>query len=220
MVIGGEALFDGGTLLAYCLAATALVLAPGPGQALVIARSIEGGTRSGILTSLGLEIGTLVHTLAAALGLSAVLASSATAFTVVKYAGAAYLVVLGLLAFRQARRSTGAVVAAPPMNAHAGSRLVLHAAVTGALNPKVAVFFLAFLPQFVKPERGAVLAQFVALGLILAVLGFAFDSLVAATAGRARARLLASARFAAWRERLTGAVLIALGLRLALGERR
>lgn len=101
-----------------------------------------------------------------------------------------------------------------------GRRLVVHAAMTGILNPKVAVFFLAFLPQFVAPERGAVLLQFLTLGLILATIGFLFDFSVAWIAGRARARLATSARFTAWRERITGTVLVALGLRLALPDRR
>ena len=212
---------DAHTLVTYGLAASALVLAPGPGQALVLARTLQGDTRAGILTSAGLEVGTLVHTLAAAVGLSAVLATSATAFALVKGAGAAYLLVLGVLALRQAGRLRAASAApapgAPPPSAW---RLLGHAAATGTLNPKVAVFFLAFLPQFVRPERGSVFAQFLALGLILSALGFAWASILAMVAGRARTRLVASPRFAAWRERVTGTVLIALGLRLALAERR
>jgi threonine/homoserine/homoserine lactone efflux protein len=98
-------------------------------------------------------------------------------------------------------------------------RLVLHAAVTGTLNPKVALFFLAFLPQFVDPARGHVLLQFLVLGLGLATLGFVWDSALAAAAARARGRLLESRRFRAWRDRITGTVLIALGLRLAIAER-
>jgi threonine/homoserine/homoserine lactone efflux protein len=88
------------------------------------------------------------------------------------------------------------------------------------LNPKVAVFFLAFLPQFVRPERGAVLAQFLVLGLVLSTLGFIFDALLAVIAGRARTRLTNRAVFAAWRQRVTGAVLVGLGLKLALPDRR
>jgi threonine/homoserine/homoserine lactone efflux protein len=91
---------------------------------------------------------------------------------------------------------------------------------TGVLNPKVAVFFLAFLPQFVRPERGAVLAQFLVLGLVLSTLGFIFDALLAVIAGRARTRLTNRAVFAAWRQRVTGAVLVGLGLKLALPDRR
>jgi threonine/homoserine/homoserine lactone efflux protein len=203
-----------------CVASIALVIAPGPGQALVLARTVEGGSRAGILTAVGLEIGTLVHTFAAALGLSAILATSATVFMMVKYTGAAYLVALGCLAILQSRRSR--ISAGPPPHAEPVSRrrLVLHAAVTGVLNPKVALLFLAFLPQFVDPSRGAVLLQFMALGILLASLGLAFDTTLSVLAGRAQNRLIGSMGLAAWRQRVTGGVMIALGLRLAFAERR
>lgn len=212
--------FDAATLLAYSAACVLLIAAPGPGQALIIARTLCGGTRDGVLTAFGLQIGTLVHTIAAALGLSAILATSATAFSVVKYAGAAYLVILGVMALRRAGSAPAA--ASPPVAKRGPSdrRLVVHAAVTGILNPKVTLFFLAFLPQFVHPERGLVLIQFLALGLILAVLGAIGDSTVAYAAGHARDRFLTNTRFMAWRERITGSMFIALGLRLAFVERR
>ena len=191
---------DPALLLAYSLAALALVLAPGPAQALVLTRTLEAGTRAGLLTSVGVEIGTLVHTLAAALGLSAILATPATAYTIVKYAGALYLVGARDADLWRARAS-GYV---GPVAGHAadvpGSRFVMHAAMTGVLNPKVAVFFLAFLPQFVRPERGAQLAQFLVLGLVLAALGFIVDVSLAVIAGRARARISGGSVFAAWRE--------------------
>jgi threonine/homoserine/homoserine lactone efflux protein len=207
-------------LLAYALAALALIIAPGPGQALVLTRTVESGVRGGLLTSLGLEIGTLVHTLAAAVGLSAILATSATAYALVKYAGAVYLGVLGALMLWRARSSADTGAGAPHRVSPNGPRLVLHAAMTGVLNPKVAVFFLAFLPQFVRPERGAVLGQFLVLGLVLSTLGFIFDSSLALIAARARRRLTDNPLFAAWRERVTGAVLLGLGLKLALPDKR
>lgn len=220
-------LFDSATLLTYCLAAAALVASPGPGQALVIARTIQGGMQTGMVTSLGLATGTLVHTLAAALGLSAVLATSATAFTVIKYAGAVYLIALGLMMLRQSTRdaaseSTRSEIT--PVTADVSSvergRILLHGALTGVLNPKVAVFFLAFLPQFVHPERGGLLIQFMVLGFILAVFGVLGDSVLAFAVCRARRRLSTNPRFLAWRERITGSILILLGLRLAFVERR
>jgi threonine/homoserine/homoserine lactone efflux protein len=212
--------FDARTLLTYSLAAFALVLAPGPAQALVITRSVEGGTRSGLLTCLGLEIGTVVHTAAASVGLSAILLTSATAFALVKYAGAAYLVALGVIMLRRARASAPGPDASGTAEYADGRMLVAHAAMTGVLNPKVAVFFLAFLPQFVDPERGAVLAQFAVLGLELAVLGFLFDATLAVVVGRARGRLAPSQRFQALRRRVTGTVLVALGLRLLVADQR
>lgn len=214
-------LFDGSTLLAYLAASILLVVTPGPGQALVIARTLAGGRKAGVLTAVGLEIGTLGHTLAAALGLSALLAASATAYSFVKYAGAVYLIVLGVLTLRRSGRppvEEAAVLI--PDGAGKGLPLVMHGVLTGTLNPKVAVFFVAFLPQFVHPERGMVFVQFLCLGVLLATLGLIGDSTVAWLTARASGRLRQNSRFAAWRERLTGSILIALGLRLALAERR
>lgn len=209
-------LFDATTLTTYLVAGAALVVAPGPGQALVIARTVQGGARAGVLTAAGLEIGTLVHVLAAALGLSVILMHSATAFALVKYLGAAYLVWLGIKALRESGRA-GAGQAQAPAPAR---RVLVQAVVTGVLNPKVALFFLAFLPQFVHPERGHVLLQFVVLGTLLALMGLTFDSTVSFFVGRARRRMAVSARFAVWRERLMGCVLIGLGVKLALAEQR
>jgi threonine/homoserine/homoserine lactone efflux protein len=212
-----SSLFDTSTLLTFGVAAAALVAAPGPGQALVLSRTLQGGARAGVWTALGLEIGTAVHTIAAALGLSAILLTSATAFGVVKYLGAGYLIVLGVRALRRPRES-------PPEregdDTTPASRLLAHATVTGILNPKVALFFLAFLPQFVNPARGYPFLQFVLLGFAFALLGFLGDGLLATVAGRARGRVLAGTVWARWRERVTGAVLVALGLRLAFETRR
>ena len=212
------------SLATYVAAAIALVLVPGPAQALVVARSVERGARAGVLTAVGLDAATLVHSLAAALGLSAVLATSAAAFTVVKLAGAAYLVWLGLRMLR--RRDPSSAAERPPVargDSRAGAarvgatRLLVHGFATGLLNPKVALFFLAFLPQFVRPERGHVIAQFLMLGGILGLLDLAWAAVVATAA--ARARFVGAGRFAAWRERVTGGVLIALGVKLALTRR-
>jgi threonine/homoserine/homoserine lactone efflux protein len=208
-------LFDISTLLAYCAASIVLVITPGPGQALVIARTLSDGRKAGVLTAIGLEIGTLAHTVAAGLGLSALLAASAMGFSIVKYAGAAYLLVLGVLML--ARKQAAASIS---VDAATGMRILTHGVVTGTLNPKVALFFVAFLPQFVHPERGRVFLQFLCLGLILGTLGLIGDCTVAWLAARASGRLARNAHFAAWRERVTGSILIALGLRLALADRR
>src|SRR5215475_1784822 len=143
MVLPPWELFDAATFGTYLAAAAALVAAPGPGQALVMARTLQGDLRAGLLTSIGLNVGTVVHTVAAALGLSALLLASATAFTVVKLVGAVYLVVLGV---RMLVRSIGAPRAAAPESATPAeprvesSRLLLHGVLTGILNPKVALF--------------------------------------------------------------------------------
>jgi threonine/homoserine/homoserine lactone efflux protein len=211
-------LFDAATFGTYLAAAAALVATPGPGQALVMARTLQGGVRAGLLTSVGLNVGTVVHTVAAALGLSALLLASATAFTMVKLVGAIYLMVLGaqMIARTFGRRpKTAAEQPSPGSSPLPGSRLLAHGMVTGVLNPKVAVFFLAFLPQFVRPERGGVFIQFAVLGLVLATLGVIGDSIVALIAGRTGRKMSAGA----WRERLTGSVLVALGVRLAFIRR-
>src|SRR5215468_8069869 len=211
-------LFDATTFGTYLAAAAALVAAPGPGQALVMARTLQGDLRAGLLTSIGLNLGTVVHTVVAALGLSALLLASATAFTVVKLVGSVYLLVLGarMIARTLGARRESAPEASEPMAPRIqSSRLLLHGVVTGVLNPKVALFFLAFLPQFVRPERGGVFAQFMVLGLALATMGVMGDSIVALIASRTRRRMAAGL----WRERLTGGVLVALGVRLAFVRR-
>ena len=211
-------LFDATTFGTYVAAAAALVAAPGPGQALVMARTLQGDLRAGLLTSVGLNLGTVVHTVAAALGLSALLLASATAFTVVKMMGSVYLVFLGARMIARTlreRRVTAPEGLVPEPPRIESSRLLAHGMLTGVLNPKVALFFLAFLPQFVRPERGGVFAQFAVLGLVLATMGVMGDSIVAVIASRTGRHMAAGV----WRERLTGGVLVALGVRLALVRR-
>lgn len=207
-------LFDTTTLLAYLAAATVLVLIPGPGTAWIVAQTIAGGTRRGLQAGLGLETATLIHALAAGLGLSALLATSAMAFEVLKYAGAAYLVWLGIKAWRDKQVVEVALSATPSNGHHVYRRSVL----TGVLNPKVAVFFLAFLPQFVHPERGLVWLQFLVLGVLLSVIGFSHSSALAFAIGRFGRRLSTSARLARWRQRLIGTVFVGLGVRLAVQQ--
>ncbi|HJR74225.1 MAG TPA: LysE family translocator [Luteimonas sp.] len=207
-------LFDAPTLLAYLAAAVVLVLIPGPGTAWIVAQTAAGGTRRGLQAGLGLETATLIHALAAGLGLSALLAASALAFDALKWAGAAYLIWLGIKAWREkaeAEQKTSAPVPA--------ARVYRRSVMTGVLNPKVAVFFLAFLPQFVRPERGWVWLQFLVLGILLSMIGFAHSSLLAFAIGRFGRRLNASPRVARWRQRLIGGVFVGLGLRLALQQR-
>ena len=159
----------------------------------------------------------MAHTVAAALGLTVILATSATAFAAVKYVGAAYLVYLGIKALSQRHGTDGDDKNIQKRTTIAGS--ISQAALTGILNPKVAIFFLAFLPQFVHPERGFVLLQFLALGLILAFIGFVIDCALTFIFHRAGRSFLQNPRFTKWRERVSGTVLIGLGVRLALTER-
>ncbi|GAB2522627.1 LysE family translocator [Lysobacter humi (ex Lee et al. 2017)] len=203
---------DATTLLAYLAAATLLVLVPGPGTACVLAHAASGGARSGIRAGLGLETATFVHAAAAGLGLSALLATSALAFDVVKYAGAAYLVVLGLRAWRNSP------AASPPGgNAAPDAAVYRRSVLVGLLNPKAALFFLAFLPQFVDPARGAVALQFLLFGAMLAVIGFSHSLLLSLATARISRRL--GNAHARWKDRLLGTTFIALGLRLAFQPR-
>jgi threonine/homoserine/homoserine lactone efflux protein len=206
-------MFDSAVLLAFFAAATAIILAPGPAQALVISRSLSEGKRSGIMTAIGLNIGTIVHAAAAALGLSAILATSAVAFALIKYIGAAYLIYLGI---KELRSHTPQLAA----ESNISTRQALNKAIlTGILNPKIALFFLAFLPQFIDPQHGSVLLQFLMLGFLLAIMDIIYESFLAIAADVLSARLLGSERFALWRQRFTGVILIGLGIRLALTQR-
>ena len=206
-------LFDAPTLWAYLAAATVLVLLPGPGTAWILAQAAAGGTPRGVRAAFGLETATLIHALAAGLGLSAVLATSAMAFQLLKYAGAIYLLWMGLRAWRERPRAPA--TDAPRPIAHRG--VYRRSVLTGVLNPKTAVFFLAFLPQFVHPERGLVWLQFLLLGAMLSTIGLSHSLALSFAVGRFGGRL--RERAGRWQQRVTGTVFIALGLRLALQQR-
>jgi len=210
-------LFDATTLLAYLAAAIVLVLMPGPGTAWILAQSFAGGTRRGIQAGLGLETATLLHAVAAGLGLSALLATSAVAFEFVKYLGAAYLIWLGVKAWRNSTAETEPSEDEAPKPRASGRSVYLRSVVTGVLNPKVALFFLAFLPQFVHPERGWVWLQFLLLGALLAVIGFCNDLFLSFAAGRFGRRFAGGP--GRWTQRATGTLFIGLGLRLAMQQR-
>ena len=203
-------MIDSAQLAGFIAVAALLVISPGPNTLLILSNSVAGGRSAGMATVLGVEAGTLVHTVAAAVGVSAVLASSMAAFDAMKYAGAVYLAVLGVRALRS-RGTPLPNVDEGRMNA---GRTFRQAVLASILNPKAAVFFLAFLPQFVRRENGHVPGQFIVLGLTVAVIGLTFGSLLTIGASRAQAWLQDDGA-ARWRERLTGSVLIGLSLRLA-----
>src|ERR1700731_3853452 len=151
-------------LVIFLAAAVLLAITPGPGIFYVLARSLAGGRREGILSSLGTFVGGLFHVFAAALGISAILAASAVAFHTVKYAGAAYLIWLGIRMIRTRNGELTAATALPTRNAFRQGIL------TEALNPKTALFFLSFIPQFISAGRGHVFLQFIVLGAISVLL--------------------------------------------------
>lgn len=205
-------MFDGSQLLGFLSAAALLVLTPGPNTVLILAHSGAGGRAAGLATVLGVETATLVHTGAAALGLSAMLSGFPAAFAAVEHAGACYLAWLGLTALRSAGRGTGPLGRVAAMRPPRAYRRAL---LTNLLNPRVGVFFLAFLPQFVRPERGQVAAQFVVLGLLVSALGLTSGALLALAAGSPGSWLRSPAVWR-WQQRLAGLLLVAFSVRLAL----
>jgi threonine/homoserine/homoserine lactone efflux protein len=206
---------DPETFAIFCLASFALVVVPGPSVLYVVTRSVSQGRRAGLISTLGIEAGGLVHVAAAAVGISAILASSATAFTVVKYAGAAYLIFLGV---RKLLNGDADAIGHAEGN-HSDSKLFWQGALVNMLNPKTALFFLAFLPQFVDPARGPVAIQIVVLGLIFTVIAGASDSAYALAGGAVGGWLRSRRGPREWIERASGATFIALGIGAALSER-
>lgn len=161
-------MFDLATMSTFLAVVIGLFLIPGPAVLLTATRTVQGGRRAGIMAGLGIATGDFIHTIFAAVGLSAILMTSAWAFNIVKIAGAVYLVYLGIKAIMEkpSDPQLPKVSPLPPGKAY------MQAIVAELLNPKTALFFLAFLPQFVHPERGASVVQFLILGLIFAILGF------------------------------------------------
>jgi threonine/homoserine/homoserine lactone efflux protein len=194
----------------FLLASLLLNVTPGPDTLYIVSRSVSQGRRAGFVSALGISTGCLVHTALAAFGLSAVLSTSATAFEAVKIAGALYLIYLGIRALRNRPATTGNAPP-PPRPALA---LYRQAVTTNVLNPKVALFFLAFLPQFIVPDSGLGPVPFLALGSLFVAQGTLWCVLVVLFASRATEAIRTSGRAALMLERLTGVVFIALGLNL------
>jgi threonine/homoserine/homoserine lactone efflux protein len=198
----------------FVLAALVLLLTPGPAVLYIVTRSIDQGRRAGLVSVAGVHVGTLAHILAAAVGLSALLAASATAFSVVKYLGAAYLVYIGVR--RLLDRGLPAVVGAgEPRRLR---RAFVDGVIVNVLNPKTALFFLAFLPQFVTVARGHVGQQIVWLGVVFVLLGAITDSLYALTAGSAARWVRGQPRFLATERWVSGGLYIGLGVVAALSS--
>ena len=206
---------DPDTLLIFAAASLALLIVPGPAVFYIVTRSMADGRRAGAVSMLGVEAGGLVHVAAAALGLSALLASSVVAFSVVKYLGAAYLIYLGV---RQLLRPPADIDDAAMAPASL-QRLFWHGAVVQVLNPKVALFFLAFLPQFIDPSRPAAV-QAVILGLGFTVLAVISDGLYVVAVGTMGDWLQRRGAGRRLLSRMGGAVYIALGVLAALSGPR
>lgn len=197
-------------------AALALNLSPGPDLIYVISRTVAQGTKVGLASAAGLWTGAFIHVLAVAFGLSTILMTSAKAFTVIKYAGAVYLAYLGI----QALRSRGTNFDLPlskelkvtPAQAYRQGILV------DVLNPKVAIFFMAFLPQFVRPDHGSPSIQLVGLGALVIFIAIPVESLFVVAASRTTGFFRQHPKTSIWLDRLLGSILVTLGVRLALLE--
>ena len=206
------------TFALFVAASLAFLIIPGPSVFYIVARSLAQGRQAGVASMLGVQAGGLVHVVAAAIGVSALIASSAEAFTVVKYAGAAYLVYLGI---RKLRDAGATADHGEPEEPAPFSRLFAHGVVVNVLNPKTALFFLAFIPQFVDPAAGAVAPQMLVLGVLLVTIGMLTDGSYALLAARAGRRLRGTLSARRTLDRVSGGVFIALGLVAALaGEPR
>jgi threonine/homoserine/homoserine lactone efflux protein len=206
---------DVGTLLVFSVAALALIVVPGPAVLYIVSQSIDRGRLAGFVSALGIAVGALVHVCAAAIGLSSILVSSATAFNVVKYAGAAYLIGMGLWTILSRRAADPAAV----QTERRLRRRFGQGVVVNILNPKTALFFFAFLPQFVDPDQGAAALQIVVLGLVFVLIAVISDSVWALAAGTASERLRASRRFLSVQRYVSGSVFVGLGALTAAARR-
>lgn len=203
---------DDSTLLLFIAASAALVAVPGPAVVYIVTRAVAQGRLAGVVSALGIEAGALLHVAAAVAGLSALVASSAAAFAAIKYAGAAYLLVLGV----QKLRTRGDVALADLPGAGTG-RLFRQGVVVNVLNPKVAIFFVAFLPQFVDGDR-AVAPQVALLGVVFVAVAAVLDCAWALVAGSAGERLRRSVRGRRRLDRLSGVTFLGLGAAAAFSQ--
>ncbi len=203
------------TIVLFMAAALALNVTPGPSIAYVMSRSFGQGRTAGLVSAVGLATGSLLHAIGAALGLSALVAYSPMAFAAIKYLGAAYLVYLGVGLLRQ--RSVLLPDAVPPRLSL--SRVYWQGVLTEILNPKIALFFLSFLPQFVDPARGSVAGQTLFFGLLFHVTGVPINMLVAVAGSAIAASFSRNPLLERMRNWLSGTVLIGLGVRLALSQK-
>jgi threonine/homoserine/homoserine lactone efflux protein len=209
-------MLDLSTLGTFVAVVLGLFLIPGPAVLLVLTRTAQGGRKVGILTGLGIAAGDFMHTLGAAVGLSALLMTSALAFNAVKFVGAAYLFYLGVRALREKSQSNPQM---PKLPAVSGSKAFFQAIPAEVLNPKTALFFLAFLPQFVRPEHGSTFAQFITLGLIFVGMSALYTTLLVLTMGPLGKFVKRLTWLTRWQNKIIGVLFISLGLRVAVQSR-
>ncbi|TPJ75294.1 LysE family translocator [Mesorhizobium sp. B2-6-2] len=208
-------MIDPATLVTYIAVVFGFVFIPGPATLLTVARATSSGTKVGIATGAGVAAGDVIHTIMAIVGISAIIAASAMLFSIVKYIGAAYLVYLGIRAILE---KAPADLAARMLPISAG-KAFRQAILTEVLNPKTALFFLAFLPQFVHLQGGFVMLQLMLLGIIFVLLGLFSTIVFAVSAGGLGSLLRRNPAVLKWQGKVVGGIYCALGIRLALQQR-
>jgi len=208
-------MIDQATLLTYIAIVLGFVFIPGPATLLTVARATTSGTKVGIATGAGITAGDIIHTFLAVVGISAIIATSAVLFSIIKYLGAAYLIYLGVKAIIE-KAPTSLGKSQTPITAAQAFKLAIFAEV---LNPKTALFFLAFLPQFVSPENGSVVMQLSILGVLFAFIGFFSTIVFAVGAGGLGNFLRKNPSVLKWQGKVVGSIYCALGLRIAMQER-
>lgn len=220
ITIAGAFMFDIVHFPLFAISALALSVTPGPDLAYVVGQSIANGRRAGVVSAAGVAIGGCAHTLASAVGLTALLAASPMLFTMVRFLGAVYLIWLGIrmIAGSMQRRNGGAVVKVPVPVANTHS-LLLRGFLTTITNPKVLLFFIAFFPQFVTVGGENQAVSFLLLGLAYALIGFLSDAAFAWLAGSAAGAVSRNEKIRVWIDRVVGTAFIALGLRIWLSKR-
>ncbi|RUU59267.1 LysE family translocator [Mesorhizobium sp. M2C.T.Ca.TU.002.02.1.1] len=208
-------MIDPATLITYVAVVFGFVFIPGPATLLTVARATSSGTKVGIATGAGVAAGDVIHTIMAIVGISAIIAASAMLFSIVKYIGAAYLVYLGIRAILE-KAPAGLAGRTLPISAGKAFR---QAILTEVLNPKTALFFLAFLPQFVHPQGGFVMLQLMLLGIIFVLFGLFSTIVFAVSAGGLGSFLRRNPAVLKWQGKVVGGIYCALGIRLALQQR-
>lgn len=208
-------MIDYATLLTYCVIVLGFVFIPGPATLLTVARASTSGTKVGIATGAGITAGDIIHTGFAVVGISALIAASAMLFGIIKYAGAAYLFYLGIKAILE----KSPVAPGQGQVRITAAQAFRQGILSEVMNPKTALFFLAFLPQFVRPENGAVFVQLTILGVVFALLGFISTIVFAVSAGSLGSFLRRRPVVLKWQGKIVGGIYCALGMRLALQQR-
>ena len=203
-------------ILLFCLAGIALAIVPGPAVTYIVTQSVDKGRRAGVVSALGVASGGLVHVAAATAGLSALIASSATAFTAVKLVGAVYLIVVGIRRIIE-KDDEDVLDAEQPPTSH--RKLYTQGVIVNVLNPKTALFFLAFLPQFVNADKGSVPLQVALLGITFALIALASDAMYALLASFLAGKLRRTGTGAKLRRWVSGGIFIALGVTAATAHR-